>query len=865
MLNGLAETKARIQDDLVRIYPGRLSHAHPLGQERTDLPAHIAVAGVDLHGVRLALNVHDAHWNVGPRRHLRRTVALQGAHIINQPGTELCGFLHDLRVAGVDRNHSIQLTGNGLHHRAHPIKLFLGRHLSRAGPGGFATHINERGTVGHHLPGANHRHLQRIEPAAVGKRIRSHIQDAHNMATGKVQFTASKVHFHKEGSRRSIFGSTKTNAARRPGGAFIYPGFGDESVLAGRATDSWLAPVVIRCFGLRRLLRLVGLHTASWATVTPVFGRTRLTARHAVVNLVAVDGLVLHQGLSHQIELVTILNQDLLGRGITLIDDVTDFLINTLSGFRRVMGVRLSRRAAQERLFAVGIVLKRPKLFRQAPLGNHVTGQTGGTFDVVRGTGGHTIKAQSQLFRNAATKQTANGAGQVTLGVTVLVFFRQEHSHTEGPAPGDDAHLVHRVVLGHQPANDGMARLVVRGVTLFFLIHHHGLALSAHHDLVFRQLKLFHGYQALVPARGKQGGLVYQVSQVGTGKTGSTTGNQGRVDTIGQRHLFHVHFQNLLATQDIRQANHHLAVKTTRAQQCRVQYVRAVGGGNHDNAFVTFKAVHFNQQLVQRLLTLIVTTTHASATVATNSIDLVDEDDAGALFLGLLEHVANPGGTHAHKHFHEVGTGDGEERHLGFTGNGLGEQGFTSTWRANHQDTLGNPATQSLELARITQEVHQLFDIFLGFVDTGDITKGGFDLIFTQQARLALTERHGAFAATAALHLAHEEDKRRDNDQNRERGHKQLCPQTLTLRFLTDHLHAVGQEIIHQFVVSNLRTNGLELGTVTADALYLKPIDGHLPDLALLDHFDKLRIINLLPAGGGREILKHHQQHSGYY
>ncbi len=325
-----------------------------------------------------------------------------------------------------------------------------------------------------------------------------------------------------------------------------------------------------------------------------------------------------------------------------------------------------------------------------------------------------------------------------------------------------------------------------------------------------------------------------------------------------------MHFQNLLTANDVRQAHHHLAIEPARAQQRRVQHVRTVGGGNDDNAFIAFEAVHFHQQLVEGLLTLVVTTAHTSTTVTANRIDLINEDNARALFFRLLEHVANTGGTHAHKHFHKVGAGDREERHLGLARDGLGKQGFTGTGRAHHQYALRDATTKALELARIPEEIHQLFHVFLGFVDTRDIGKRGFDLVFTHQARLALAERHGAFAATAALHLAHEEHEQCNDDQNRERGYQQLRPQALALGLLADHFDVVGEQVIHQLVVRHLRPDALELGAVVADTLHLQTVNGHLPYLALLDHLDKLGIVNLLAGGGGREILKHHQQHGGY-
>src|SRR5690625_5148435 len=48
-------------------------------------------------------------------------------------------------------------------------------------------------------------------------------------------------------------------------------------------------------------------------------------------------------------------------------------------------------------------------------------------------------------------------------------------------------------------------------------------------------------------------------------------------------------FQYLLAAANIRQADHHLAVKTARTEQRLVQHVGAVGSGNYDYALVALK------------------------------------------------------------------------------------------------------------------------------------------------------------------------------------------------------------------------------------------------------------------------------------
>src|SRR5690606_40718026 len=93
--------------------------------------------------------------------------------------------------------------------------------------------------------------------------------------------------------------------------------------------------------------------------------------------------------------------------------------------------------------------------------------------------------------------------------------------------------------------------------------------------------------------------------------------------------------------------------------------------------------------------------------------------------------------------------------------------GLAGTRLADHQYATGYVAAQTLELARVTQELHQLGDFLLGLVAAGDISKGSLDLILGQHPRLALAEAHGPTTATRpALHLAHEEQDRKSTRLN---------------------------------------------------------------------------------------------------
>ena len=125
-----------------------------------------------------------------------------------------------------------------------------------------------------------------------------------------------------------------------------------------------------------------------------------------------------------------------------------------------------------------------------------------------------------------------------------------------------------------------------------------------------------------------------------------------------------------------------LAVEAARAQQRRVEHVGTVGGRDQDDVVLGLEAVHLDEQLVERLLALVVTAAHAGAAVAADGVDLVHEDDAGAVLLGLLEEVADAAGADADEHLDEVGTGDREERHAGLAGDRAGEQRLAGARRA---------------------------------------------------------------------------------------------------------------------------------------------------------------------------------------
>ena len=288
----------------------------------------------------------------------------------------------------------------------------------------------------------------------------------------------------------------------------------------------------------------------------------------------------------------------------TVFDQILDFGIDQLVRFSAAHGTRGLSHA--EIAFLALLVLQGTELVRHAPLGDHVPGEIGGVLNVAAGTARYLVVTEDDLFCDAAAHSDRQVRVHLVTVVGIAVPFRQTHDHAQRATARNDRCLMDgigcRLVQRHQR----VAGLVIGGHLLLILGHDHAAALRTHHDLVLGVFEFLHGDQPLVAARGKQGRFVTQVGEIRPRETGCSARDRARIDVGRQRQLLHMNGEDFLAAVDIRHRHHDLTVETTRTQQCRIEHVGAVGGGDDDDAFVRLEPVHFDQQLVQRLLALVV-------------------------------------------------------------------------------------------------------------------------------------------------------------------------------------------------------------------------------------------------------------------
>ena len=324
-----------------------------------------------------------------------------------------------------------------------------------------------------------------------------------------------------------------------------------------------------------------------------------------------------------------------------------------------------------------------------------------------------------------------------------------------------------------------------------------------------------------------------------------------------------MHFEDLFAAFKVGQADDDLTVETTRTQQRGVKDVRAVGRSDDDNAFITFEAVHFHEQLVQGLFAFVVSATETGATLAADGVDFVDEDDARRFGFGFFKHVAYTRGTNTDEHFDEVRTGDGEERHFCFAGNRAGEQGFTGAGRANHQQAARDLSAQAAEFAGVTQEFDHFFHVGLGFVRPGHVGKGDFDFVFRNEAGAAFAEGEGA-ALAAALHLPGGEHEQADEQQDGQEIDEDTGQQALFFQRFTADVHFGSAQVanegagIRRFGVVGSVTRAATVGEGDARVLQVDRCALHF---AVINAVEELRVANFARAAGGAEFAHLADEH----
>ncbi|OPY05950.1 MAG: hypothetical protein A4E61_00125 [Syntrophorhabdus sp. PtaB.Bin184] len=198
-----------------------------------------------------------------------------------------------------------------------------------------------------------------------------------------------------------------------------------------------------------------------------------------------------------------------------------------------------------------------------------------------------------------------------------------------------------RVGAGDHLRDEGVSGFVIGRQPSFLKGDYHAAPLDPHEDLVLGVLEVVHFDGLFVPPRRNEGGLVDEVGEIGSGEPRCSPRDDGKIDVLVNKGFARVDLEDLLPALHVGSGYDDLPVKTAGTKQGRIEDIWSVGGGHDDDALVGLKAVHLDEKLVQCLLALVVASAEARPAVSAHGVDLVDEYDAGGIFLRLVEEVAD--------------------------------------------------------------------------------------------------------------------------------------------------------------------------------------------------------------------------------
>ena len=474
------------------------------------------------------------------------------------------------------------------------------------------------------------------------------------------------------------------------------------------------------------------------------------------------NGFVFEQFRSEPVEHVTVAVEHPPCFLLRVLEQRLHLAVNQVRGLVRVWR---TLRARVRRVAIVITELDGTNGVRHSVFGDHLARRLGRLLDVVGCTRGRVV--EHDLFGNPPAHRIGELVKQLIARHRVFVFQRHNHGVSQGFTARQNGDLRYRVGVTQRCRSNRVPTLVVRGDQLLLIVHHAATTLRTGDNPVDGFVNRARINNLCVHSRSEQGRLVQHVREVSTGESGGLAGNDGQVDIVGNGLALGMHHQDAATALEVWRVDPYLTVKSTGTQQCRIQHIRTVRCSDQNHVRVRVEPVHLNEQLVQRLFAFVVTAAETNTALATNRVDLVDEDNRGRILLGLFEQVTHTTRTDTDEHLNEVRARNRVERHSGLAGNSLCEQGLTGSRRSVQQHTLRDAGTNLLELRGFLQELLNFSEFLERLIGSGDISEGNLRVFLRHQLGARLAKLHDTAGATA-LHPGHHDPNKEHDEHDRE-------------------------------------------------------------------------------------------------
>ncbi len=179
MLDGLAESDARISEHEPPSHSRCFGRLDPRFEEIVNLEQHISVGGIVLHRARVTFGMHQHHGATQRGRNPERIFIMgESGNVVDEPCPAVNGGPHDACLARIDGNRRRE-TVKPFQNRTDTTQLLIVADRLCTRPGGLATDVDERRAFRDKPSGMSNSHLRVTEIPAVGKTVRRDIDNPH--------------------------------------------------------------------------------------------------------------------------------------------------------------------------------------------------------------------------------------------------------------------------------------------------------------------------------------------------------------------------------------------------------------------------------------------------------------------------------------------------------------------------------------------------------------------------------------------------------------------------------------------------------------------------------------------------------------
>src|SRR5690606_38394700 len=291
---------------------------------------------------------------------------------------------------------------------------------------------------------------------------------------------------------------------------------------------------------------------------------------------------------------------------------------------------------------------------------DHRARETRGAIEVVRGAG-RLLVVDDDLGGAAGEERLQPIDERASRRQEAIVLGRLHRVAERGVTAGHDGDLADGIGMLRERGHERVSGLVVGDASALVLVEPPALSLGAGDDALdrlvdVRLLDLF-----LPGARGEEGRLVEDVREIGAREARRAGRDVIEVDPGREGLLARVDLENLLTAAHVGSVDDDLPIEAAGPKEGGVEHVRTVRRGEEDDALRAVETIHLDEELIERLLALVVPAAETRAAMPTDRVELVDEDDARRLALRLLEEVADARGADPDEHLDEVRAAEREE------------------------------------------------------------------------------------------------------------------------------------------------------------------------------------------------------------